>query len=128
VPVRETSCPARFLHTLFRNPKTGRTASFKSEELAQLDGMATDYLLNYYLAQSVFTADDLTRLRNSIEAHTQRLYQLMRNSDWRARVFNYEVAKEKPSCAACCNCACWLNACKSSRRAANRQTHWRRGI
>jgi len=95
VPVRETFLPGSILTTLFRNPKTGRTASFKSEELAQLDGMTTDYLLNYYQAQSLFTPDDGARLRNSIEAHTRRLYQLMRNSDWRAQVFNYEAAKEK---------------------------------
>jgi len=95
VPVRETFLPGSILTTLFRNPKTGRTASFKSEELAELDGMTTDYLLNYYQAQSLFTADDGLRLRNSIEAHTRRLYQLMRNSDWRAQVFKYEVAREK---------------------------------
>jgi hypothetical protein len=95
VPVRETFLPGSILTTLFRNPKTGRTASFKSEELAQLDGMTTGYLLNYYQGQSLFTADDGARLRNNIEAHSRRLYQLMRNSDWRAQVFNYEVAKEK---------------------------------
>ncbi len=95
VPVRETFLPGSILTTLFRNPKTGRTASFKSEELSQLDGMTTDYLLNYYQSLSLFTPDDAARLRSSIESHTRRLYQLMRNSDWRAQVFNYEVAKEK---------------------------------
>jgi Cdc6-like AAA superfamily ATPase len=95
MPVRETFLPGSILTTLFRNPKTGRTASFKSEELFQLDGMTTDYLLNYYQSLSLFTPDDGARLRNSIEAHTRRLCQLMRNSDWRAQVFNYEVAKEK---------------------------------
>ena len=95
VPVRETLLPGSILTTLFRNPKTGRTTSFKSEELAELDGMTTDYLLNYYLAQSLFTADDMARLRGGIEAHTRRLYQLMRNSDWRTQVFNYDVAKEQ---------------------------------
>jgi len=95
VPMRETFLPGSILTTLFRNPKTGRTASFKSEELAQLDGMTTDYLLNYYQGLSLFTAEDGARLRNSIQAHTQRLYHLMRNSDWRASVFNYDVAKEK---------------------------------
>ncbi|HTX21058.1 MAG TPA: AAA family ATPase [Candidatus Aquilonibacter sp.] len=95
VPVHETFLPGSILTTLFRNPKTGRTTSFKSEELAELDGMTTDYLLNYYLSQSLFTADDMARLSNSIEAHTRRLYQLMRNSDWRAQVFSYDVAKEK---------------------------------
>ena len=51
--------------------------------------------MNYYQSQSLFTADDAARLRNSIEAHTRRLYQLLRHSDWRAEVFNYEVAKEE---------------------------------
>jgi hypothetical protein len=95
VPVHDTFLPGSILTTLFRNPKTGRTASFKSEELAQLDGMTTDFLLNFYQTQSLFTAEDGARLRNSIEAHTRRLYQLMRNSDWRTQVFGYEVAKEK---------------------------------
>jgi stage V sporulation protein K len=95
VPVHETFLPGSILTTLFRNPKTGRTTSFKSEDLSQLDGMTTDYLLNYYQSQSLFTPDDAARLRGSIESHTRRLYQLMRNSDWRAQVFNYEVAKEK---------------------------------
>ena len=95
VPAHDTLLPGSILTTLFRSPKTGRTASFKSEELTQLDDMTIDYLLNYYVSLSVFTPDDLARLRSSIEAHTRRLYQLMRNSDWRAQVFNYEVAKEK---------------------------------
>ena len=95
VPVHEMFLPGSILTTLFRNPKTGRTASFKSAELAELDGMTTDYLLNYYRGQALFTEDDAARLRNSIEAHTRRLYQLMRNSDWRAQVFSYEAAKEK---------------------------------
>ncbi len=95
IPVRDTFLPGSILTTLFRNPKTGRTAAFKSEELSQLDGMTTDYLLNFYQAQSVFSTDDGARLRNSIEANTRRLYQLMRNSDWRAGVFNYDAAKEK---------------------------------
>jgi len=95
VPVRETFLPGSILTSLFRSPKTGRTVSFKREELTDLDGMTTDYLLNYYQGQSLFTADDAARLRTSIEAHTRRLYQLMRNSDWRAQVFSYDVAKEK---------------------------------
>jgi AAA lid domain/ATPase family associated with various cellular activities (AAA) len=95
VPMHDTFLPGSILTTLFRNPKTGRTYAFKREELAELDGMTTDYLLNYYLSQSLFTADDMTRLRSSVEAHTRRLYQLMRNSDWRSQVFRYDVAKEK---------------------------------
>ena len=95
VPLHEAFLPGSILTTLFRNPKTGRTVSFKREELTELDGMISDYLLNYYLSQSLFTTDDAARLRGSIEAHTRQLYQLMRNSDWRASVFGYEVAKEK---------------------------------
>ena len=53
VPVHETFLPGSILTTLFRNPKTGRTASFKSQELAELDGMTTEYLLNYYQGQSL---------------------------------------------------------------------------
>ena len=95
VPLHESFLPGSILTTLFRNPKTGRTVSFKREELAELDGMTSDYLLNYYQSQSLFTPDDAARLRNSIEAHARRLYQLQRNSDWRAQVFSYEADKEK---------------------------------
>lgn len=95
VPLHESILPGSILTTLFRNPKTGRTVSFKREELAELDGMTTDYLLNYYQSQSLFTSDDALRLRNSIEAHSRRLHQLLRHSDWRSQVFCYEVAKEE---------------------------------
>jgi hypothetical protein len=57
--------------------------------------MTVDYLLNYYQSQLMFTADDAARLRNCIDTHTRRFYQLMRNSDWRTEVFNYEIDKEK---------------------------------
>jgi hypothetical protein len=87
--------PGSILTTFFRNPKTGRTTSFKAGELEQLDGMTVDYLLNYYQSQRMFTADDAARLRNCIDTHTRRFYQLMRNSDWRTEVFNYEIDKEK---------------------------------
>jgi stage V sporulation protein K len=95
VPLHESFLPGSILTTLFRNPKTGRTVSFKREELAELDGMTSDYLLNYYQSQSLFTADDATRLRSSIELHSRRLYQMLRKSDWRAQVFSYEVAEEQ---------------------------------
>jgi hypothetical protein len=95
VPLHESFLPGSILTTLFRNPKTSRTVSFKREELAELDGMTCDYLLNYYQSQSLFTPDDAARLRNSIEAHSRRLYQLQRHSDWRAQVFSYEADKEK---------------------------------
>jgi hypothetical protein len=95
VPLHESILPGSILTTLFRNPKTGRTVAFKREELAQLDEMTTDYLLKYYQSQSLFTDDDATRLRNSIESHTRRLHQLLRNKDWRAEVFSYEAAKEE---------------------------------
>jgi len=95
VPLHESLLPGSILTTLFRNPKTNRTASFKSDELAQLDGMTSDYLLDYYQSQSLFTAEDATRLRNSIESHQRRYYDLLRHGDWRAEVFQYEIAKEK---------------------------------
>jgi stage V sporulation protein K len=95
VPLGEALLPGSILTTLFRNPKTGRTVSFKREELAELDGMTSDYLLNYYQSQSLFSADDAARLRQAIETHTRRLYHLMRHGDWRAEVFNYAAAKEK---------------------------------
>jgi len=95
VPLHESLLPGSILTTLFRNPKTNRTASFKNDELAQLDGMTSDYLLDYYQSQSLFTAEDATRLRNSIESHQRRYYDLLRHGDWRAEVFQYEIAKEK---------------------------------
>ena len=94
VPLHESFLPGSILTTLFRNPKTGRTASFKREELAELDSMASDYLLNYYQGQSLFTTEDAARLRNGIESHSRRLHELMRKSDWRSAVFKYEVTKE----------------------------------
>ena len=41
------------------------------------------------------TVADALRLRNSIELHSKRLNQLLRNSDWRGQVFGYEMAKEE---------------------------------
>ncbi|MGA2749897.1 MAG: AAA family ATPase [Verrucomicrobiota bacterium] len=95
VPLHESFLPGSILTTLFRNPKTGRTVSFKREELAELDGMTCDYLLNYYQSQSLFTAEEAARLRNCIESHSRRLHRFMRKSDWRSAVFKYEVAKEE---------------------------------
>ena len=95
LPSHETFLPGSILTTLFRNPKTGRTVSFKREELGELDGMTTNYLLTYYQSQSLFTPDDATRLRSSIELHSRRYSQLLRNSDWRGQVFGYEIAKEE---------------------------------
>ncbi len=95
VPLHESILPGSILTTLFRNPKTGRTASFKREELAQLDEMTTDYLLNYYQSQSVLAAEEVARLRNCLEAHSRRLHKLLRHSDWRSQVFCYEAAKEE---------------------------------
>jgi hypothetical protein len=94
LPLHESFLPGSILVTLFRNPKTSRTVSFKAEELTELDGMTTDYLLNYYQSHALFSAEDGVRLRNSIEAHSRQVLQMMRHSDWRASVFNYEVAKE----------------------------------
>lgn len=95
VSLHESILPSSILTTLFRNPKTGRTVSFKHEELDQLDQMAIDYLLKYYQSQSLFTEDDAARLHNTIESHSRRLYQLLRHGDWRAQAFAYEVTKEE---------------------------------
>lgn len=95
VPLHESFLPGSILTTLFRHPKTGRTIAFKREELAELDGMTSDYLVNFYQSQSLFTSDDAARLRNSIESHSRWLHQLLRHSDWRAQTFSYDAAKEE---------------------------------
>jgi len=94
LPRHETFFPGSVLTTLFRNPKTNRTLTFKADELKELDSLSCDYLVNYYLEHSLFTSDDATRLRNSIEARSRQVVQLMRHSDWRASVYNYDIAKE----------------------------------
>ena len=94
LPRHEAFLPGSILVTLFRNPKTNRTVSFKAEELTELDSMETDYLLNYYQSHTLFSAEDAARLRNSIEAHSRQVLQMMRHADWRAGMFKYEVAKE----------------------------------
>ncbi len=94
LPLHESFLPGSILTTLFRNPKTGRTVAFKREELTDLDGMASDYLVNYYLSHALFTEDDAARLRNSIEARSRQVLQLMRHADWRAGVYHCEMAKE----------------------------------
>src|ERR1039458_1356184 len=66
LPLHESFLPGSILVTLFRNPKTSRTVSFKGEELTQLDSMDTAYLLNSYPSHSLFSAEDALRLRNSI--------------------------------------------------------------
>src|ERR1039458_9544063 len=58
LPLHESFLPGSILTTLFRNPKTGRTVAFKAEELTELDGMSSDYLVNYYLSHALFTNDD----------------------------------------------------------------------
>src|SRR5580698_9484831 len=95
VPLHESILPGSILTTLFRNPKTGRTVAFKREELAELDGMKSDYLLRYYQSQALFTADDATRLGRVLESTTRCFYQLLRHSDWRAQVFGYDTTKEE---------------------------------
>jgi hypothetical protein len=94
LPLHESFIPGSILTTLFRNPKTGRTVAFKGHELSDLDEMSSDYLVNYYLSHQLFTDDDATRLRNSIEGRSRQVMQMMRHADWRAGVFNYEIAKE----------------------------------
>ena len=95
VPLHETFVPGSILTTLFRDPKTGRTVCFKREELSELDGMKSDYLLNYYQSQLLFTQDDATRLRASLDSTARQFYHLLRHSDWRAQVFGYDAAKEE---------------------------------
>jgi hypothetical protein len=95
VPLHESILPGSVLTTLFRNPKTGRTVSFKREELAQLDDMTADYLLKYYESQSVLTAEDAGRLRTCIESFSRRLYLLSRRGDWRAGTFAWQASKEE---------------------------------
>ena len=94
LPVHESFLPGSILTTLFRNPKTGRTVTFKAEELTELDGMSPDYLVNYYLSHALFTNDDAVRLRNTIVARSRQVVQLMCHADWRAEVYQYEAAKE----------------------------------
>jgi len=94
LPSHETLLPGSILTTLFRHPKSGRTVSFKREDLGNLDEMTTDYLLNFYQSQQLFTPDDAARLRSSMESHSRRFSLLSRNCDWRGGVFGYEVAKE----------------------------------
>jgi stage V sporulation protein K len=94
LPLHETFFPGSILTTLFRNPKTNRTLTFKADELRELDSMSCDYLVDYYLEHSLFTSDDATRLRNGIEARSRLVVQLMRHSDWRSGVYHYEIAKE----------------------------------
>jgi len=94
LPNHETLLPGSILTTLFRHPKSGRTVSFKREDLGELDEMTTDYLLNFYQSQSLFTPEDALRLRASMESHSRRFSLLSRNCDWRSSVFGYEVAKE----------------------------------
>lgn len=95
VPLHESILPGSILTTLFRDPKTGRTVSFKREELAQLDDMTADYLLKYYESQSVLTAEDVGRVRNCVEEFTRRLYLVSRRSEWRAETFAWQASKEQ---------------------------------
>ena len=95
LPALQNLLPGSVLTTLFRKPTSARTVSFTREELCDLDALTTDYLVNYYQSQSLFSADDALRLRNAIELHSRRFNQLLRNSDWRTQVFGYALAKEQ---------------------------------
>ncbi|HTV41383.1 MAG TPA: AAA family ATPase [Candidatus Sulfotelmatobacter sp.] len=95
VPLHESILPGSVLTTLFRDPKTGRTVSFKREELAQLDDMTADYLLKYYESQSVLTEEDAGRLRNCVESYTRRLYLVSRRGEWRAGAFAWQSSREQ---------------------------------
>jgi len=95
LPLREPFLAGSMLVCLFRNPKTSRTITFKREELAELDGMTSDYLLDYYRTQKLFGDDEVVRLRTALEARARQVFQLMRHADWRGAVFHYDVDKEK---------------------------------
>jgi stage V sporulation protein K len=95
VALHDSLLPGSILTTLFRDPKTNRTITFKREELADLDGMTCDYLLNYYQSQALLTADDAARLRTCTETFMSRLHLLLRHSDWRALVFGYNATDEE---------------------------------
>jgi hypothetical protein len=95
LPYSITLLPGSILTTLFRKPGSGRTVAFNREELTQLDALTTDYLVNYYQSQSLFTPEDAARLRSCIELHSRRFNQLLRNSDWRGQVFGYAIAREE---------------------------------
>jgi stage V sporulation protein K len=95
LPARQTLLPGSILTTLFRKPASDRTVAFKREELNDLDGMTTEYLVNYYQSQNLFTPDDAARLRTTLDAHARQFNQLLRNSDWRTQVFGYSLAKEQ---------------------------------
>lgn len=94
LPVHESFLPGSILTTLFRNPKTGRTVSFKAAELTDLDEMTSDYLLNYYRDNGLFSKEDADRLHTTIQNCSRRLMQLLRHADWRAGTYNYDLAKE----------------------------------
>ena len=100
LPAHETFLPGSILTTLFRNPKTGRTVSFKREELGELDGMTTTYLLNYYQSQSLFTPDDALICIRGVTA------SCCATATGARRCSVMKPRRRKPSCAACCNCAC----------------------
>src|SRR5580698_8544622 len=55
LPLHESLIPGSILTTLFRDPKTNRTVAFKREELTELDEMKSDYLLDFYQKQGLFT-------------------------------------------------------------------------
>lgn len=95
LPLREPFLPGSILVTLFRNPKNNRTVAFKHEELAQLDEMTADYLLDYYRNQKLFGDDEVVRLRALLESRARLVLQLMRNADWRGATYDYAVDKEK---------------------------------
>jgi len=94
VALHEAFLPGSILTTLFRNPKSGHTIAFNGADLAELDGMASDYLVNYYLSHGLFSEDDAVRLRNGLEARSRQVFQLLHHAGWRAEVYHYEVARE----------------------------------
>jgi len=94
LPLKEALLPGSVFVTLFRNPKTNKTVSFQREELAELDGMTPEYLLDYYRNQKLFGDDEAARLKATIEGRARQVLQLMRQAEWRGAVFNYPVDRE----------------------------------
>lgn len=95
VSAHEKLLPSSVLTTILRNPKTGRTLTFKQDELKELDTMTSDYVLRYYESQAILNAADAQRVDEAIEEQTQNLCRLLRHCDWRSRVFGYQPDQEK---------------------------------
>jgi hypothetical protein len=94
LPLHESLIPGSILTTLFRDPKTGRTLTFRREELSQLDEMKSDYLVKYYQDQALFTPDTGARLQSCLDGYTRRFQLLQKHTEWRAHAFGYNATEE----------------------------------